>query len=103
MLVTENSVDGALTVHADVPDGVTLPPAGVFNKITVLNWYAVRSTDQHVMVGASIPNMVELEMSDESKLLVWPDGTFVVYAPDGETSWSLKITPDGVVPNPYRD
>lgn len=104
MLTSENPVDGALTITADVPDNTELPPVGYFAEITVHNWHGIRCSDSRVMSDATIPAFIEMTMADGSRLALWPDGTFVVYAVPGSDapSWSLKITKDGVVPNPYR-
>lgn len=103
MLTRDNPVDGAHIITADVPENTSTPPAGYFHEIKVLNWHGIRSTDSKIMSDATIPAMVEFSMPDGAKLLVWPDGTFVMYGHgfDGE-SYSLKITADGVVQNPYR-
>jgi hypothetical protein len=104
MLITQNSIDGAVTITADIPADTQMPPAGVFQKITTLNWHGIRSTDSRVMSDASVPCMVEITLADGAELLLWPDGTFVLY-PEGTQgrSWSNKITADGVIPNPFRD
>lgn len=103
MLTSTNPVDGALSITADVPKDTSTPPAGYFQEIKVLNWHGIRATDSRVMSDATIPAMVEHTLADGAKLLVWPDGTFVMY-PDGYggESYSQKITRSGVVPNPYR-
>jgi hypothetical protein len=101
MLVDNNEIDGTLTITADVPDNTEMPPQGYFAEVQVMNWHGIRFTDSKVMSDATVPSMVQLVMADGSTLGVWPDGTFVVYRRDG-SQWSLVITPDGVVPNPYR-
>lgn len=101
MLVDNN--DDGVTVTADVPDNTELPPSGYFGHINVHNWHGIRHTDSRIMSDATVPSMVELTMVDGSTLAVWPDGTFVLHSRyNVDKDYSLKITPNGVMPNPYR-
>lgn len=103
-MLTSEDTTGVLKITSDVPDDTELPTCGYFGEIVVSNWHGIRYTDSKVMVDATIPAMVELEMADGSRLTIWPDGTFVV-APRGaqnHETWSMKVTPEGVRSNPFR-
>lgn len=93
---------GSLKIVADIPKDTELPPAGWFAEIYAYNWHGIRRTDSKVMDDATVPAYVLLTMADGSQLSIWPDGTFTVTDQRTGADWSLKITPAGVVPNPYR-
>jgi hypothetical protein len=102
MLIDNNEFAGTLTITADVPDNTEMPPQGYFAEIEVMNWHGIRRTDSRIMSDATVPSMVELIMADGSSLRIWPDGTIVVQKQHSDESWSLLVTTDGILPNPYR-
>ena len=100
-MLANNTNDG-IRILADIPGQTEMPPSGWFAEVFVWNWHGIRTTDSRVMSDASVPAYATLTMADGSELTIWPNGTFVMNDKRTGQNYSLKITPNGVVPNPYR-